>query len=270
MRVFDVHTHIYPEAIAERAVSALGKFYDFVPEGLGTYDDLVDIYEGMKPDGFLILCVATNSHQVEKVNDFVAEKLNKARAAGFEAHGFMGMHQDHPDKLGECERCAALGFDGLKIHPDIQGVNITDERFYPVYEWLEKNGKAVYFHMGDNRPQYLFSKPAQLAQVAADFPHLRIGAAHMGGYMETADACAPLAELKNIWYDLSSTMWYRPSEHTDRLIRLFGVEKIMFGTDYPVKRLPDELGRFMKLDLDASEREKILWDNALTFLQCKL
>ena len=39
MKIFDIHTHIYPDAIAERAVTALGKFYDFVPQGKGTYAD---------------------------------------------------------------------------------------------------------------------------------------------------------------------------------------------------------------------------------------
>ena len=36
-KVFDIHTHTYPEAIAEKAVANLGKFYNFVPEGKGTY-----------------------------------------------------------------------------------------------------------------------------------------------------------------------------------------------------------------------------------------
>lgn len=39
-KVFDIHTHTYPEAIAERAVENLGRFYNFVPEGKGTYADL--------------------------------------------------------------------------------------------------------------------------------------------------------------------------------------------------------------------------------------
>ena len=41
MKVFDIHTHTYPEAIAEKAVVNLGNFYNFVPEGKGTYNDLV-------------------------------------------------------------------------------------------------------------------------------------------------------------------------------------------------------------------------------------
>ena len=32
-KIFDIHTHTYPEALAEKAVRNLGAFYDFVPEG---------------------------------------------------------------------------------------------------------------------------------------------------------------------------------------------------------------------------------------------
>ena len=37
-KIFDVHTHTYPEKIAAKAVKNLGEFYDFVPEGDGTYE----------------------------------------------------------------------------------------------------------------------------------------------------------------------------------------------------------------------------------------
>ena len=36
-RLFDFHTHIYPDAIADKAVAALNKFYEFECECGGTY-----------------------------------------------------------------------------------------------------------------------------------------------------------------------------------------------------------------------------------------
>ena len=53
-KIFDVHTHTYPEAIAEKAVTALGKFYDFVPEGKGIYRELEQIGTEAKVSGFLL------------------------------------------------------------------------------------------------------------------------------------------------------------------------------------------------------------------------
>ncbi len=262
-RVMDAHTHIYPERIAERAVDALGKFYDFVPEGDGTYGDLLK----QGADGFILLCVATNPGQVTKVNDYVAEKLTEARRNGIEAHAFAGIHQDFADKTAELERCRRLGFEGVKIHPDIQGVHITDPRFCEVYEWLNDRKMAITFHVGDDRPEYPFSKPAEVLIIAEKYPDLRICASHMGGYKEDDRSCALLAGVPNVFVDISSSLWHMTPERAEYLVRLFGDDKVMFGTDYPVKRMEGELERFEKLRLPSSSLQKIFWDNAQRFLK---
>ena len=41
-KIFDIHTHTYPEAIAEKAVTSLNAFYEFVSEGKGTYAELAE------------------------------------------------------------------------------------------------------------------------------------------------------------------------------------------------------------------------------------
>ena len=92
MKIFDVHTHVYPDKIAERAVDALGKFYDFVPEGDGTYGNMTDNDRKCGVNGFLLLCVATNAHQIRRVNESVAAAMERGGADGFEAYAFGGIH----------------------------------------------------------------------------------------------------------------------------------------------------------------------------------
>ena len=65
-RIFDIHTHTYPEAISDRAVVNLGNFYNFVPEGKGTYAELSSLAPENGVEGFLLFSVATNAHQVER------------------------------------------------------------------------------------------------------------------------------------------------------------------------------------------------------------
>ena len=127
-KIFDVHTHTYPEAIAEKAVTALGKFYNFVPEGKGIYRELEQIGADAHISGFLLFSVATNAHQVQKVNDGIAAQVRQSRAAGFSTVGFAGIHQDYPDFASELDRITEMGLRGVKIHPDIQGINIDDPR----------------------------------------------------------------------------------------------------------------------------------------------
>ncbi len=57
-----------------------------------------------------------------------------------------------------------------------------------------------------------------------------------------------------------------PREKAVDLIRTFGTERVMFGSDYPVVSPKDEIERFLSLDLSEQEREDILYNNAKRFL----
>ncbi|MBQ4043758.1 MAG: amidohydrolase family protein [Clostridia bacterium] len=265
MKVFDIHTHTYPEAIAEKAVTSLGKFYDFVPEGKGTYADLEESASACDVRGFLLFSVATNAHQVEKVNSSIAALVQKSRENGYLTAGFAGMYQDFPDFEGEINRAASLGLQGVKIHPDIQGIDIDDPKLLPLYEILEGR-MPVYFHMGDNRPQYRFSEPKKLRRVLTMFPKLQVVAAHLGGYKATDEAIEYLAGHENVWYDTSSALWYLSTEEATRIIGKLGHEKVMFGSDYPVMYPASDFARFMKIPMTEGQREDILWNNAVRFL----
>lgn len=268
-KVFDVHTHTYPEAIAEKACINLGKFYGFTVLGKGTYADLESQAADNNVGGYLLFSVATNAHQVEKVNTSIASLAELSRSHGFKTVGFAGMHQDFPDFEGEINRCLEIGLKGVKIHPDIQGVDIDDSKLLPLYEILQAKNLPLYLHMGDNRPQYRFSEARKLVHVLDSFPHLRVVAAHLGGYRALDEAEELLAGRDNVMYDTSSALWVISPEYAAELIRKYGVENVMFGTDYPVVNTKEELERFFKIKLTEKEREDILWNNAIRFLEIK-
>ena len=47
MAVVDVHTHIYPDKIAQKATESVGVFYDIPMEAeLGTVSRLIELREG--------------------------------------------------------------------------------------------------------------------------------------------------------------------------------------------------------------------------------
>ncbi len=265
-KVFDIHTHTYPEAIAEKACINLGKFYEFVCEGQGTYAHLESQAKENNVGGYLLFSVATNAHQVEKVNTSIAALAELSRTRGFKSVGFAGMHQDFKDFEGEVRRCVSLGLQGVKIHPDIQGVDINDRRLLPLYDILQSMDLPLYLHMGDYRPQYQFSATEKLVDVLNNFPRLRVVAAHLGGYSVWETAVPALAGRENVMYDTSSALWVLSPEKAGEIIGKFGAEKVMFGTDYPVKNTKEELDRFFAIKLSEKEREDILWNNAIRFL----
>ncbi len=265
-RVIDAHVHIYPEVIAERACENLGKFYNFPIEGQGTEPDLFATCREAGITGFVLLTVATNAHQVQKVNDIVAQRLRESRAEGFEAYAFAGMHQDFEDPASEVKRAKEMSLSGIKIHPDIQEIDINDKRLYPLYEAMEQEDMILFMHMGDDRPQYRYSEPNKLRKLLTDFPHLRTVAAHYGGYRAWEEAERELYGHDHVWYDCSSALWDMTPERAVYLTRACGSDRVLYGTDYPVKSQKNYRELFEKLALTEKEKEDILYNNAKRLL----
>ncbi|MBQ7324898.1 MAG: amidohydrolase family protein [Clostridia bacterium] len=264
-RIFDMHTHVYPDAIAPKAVGALNQFYSFTAKCSGTVEGLFQSCRDADVYGFALLGVATNPQQVEHVNAAVLRNASAARTEGFRAVAFIGMHQDYPHMEAEIERAKLLGAKGVKIHPDIQKVDIDDPRLCKLYALLSEADLPVYFHMGDHRADYRYSSPDKLVKVARAFPKVRFIAAHLGAY-RAWDESDQLIGLPNVWFDTSSVLWSLPTPRALELIRSFGVDRIFFGTDYPVTTASEELTRFFRLPLLEEERRAILWENAVRFL----
>ncbi|MBE6569314.1 MAG: amidohydrolase [Ruminococcaceae bacterium] len=264
-KIFDIHTHTYPEKIADKATVNLGNFYNFRVEGKGTYAHLESQAEANGVHGYLLFSVATNAHQVSKVNDSIASLAEYSRSKGFLTVGFAGMHQDFEDFEGELNRAWDIGLRGVKLHPDIQGVDADDARLFPLYELME--GKMpLYLHVGDNRPEYRFSEAKKIVRILENFPKLEVVAAHLGGYKAWDDALTYLAGRERVWYDTSSAVWAMTPEYAGMLIGKLGAENIMFGTDYPVMNTAEEVERFLRIDLTDDQREDIFWNNAIRFL----
>lgn len=267
-KIIDAHTHTYPESVAEKAAVSLGNFYNFEVKGKGTYEDLEQQAASEGICGFFLLSVATNAGQVTHINDFTAATAALSRSHGFETVGFACMHQDFHDVEAEIMRCIQLGLCGIKIHPDIQRMDIGSAPMYRLCEQIEGR-MPLFLHMGDNRPDYRYSEPQKLAHLAERFPRLKITAAHFGGYQSWDSAQRYLFGRPNIWYDLSSSLWAMSPEKALGLIRACGSDRVMFGTDYPVMGSAEYLSLFMKIDLSETQRQDILYNNALRFLKAK-
>lgn len=264
-RIFDSHTHVYPEALAAKATARLGTFYHFQVAGKGTYDALEAEAAESGTCGFLLFCVATNAHQVVHVNDSVAHLASLSRKNGFETVGFAAMHQDFSDFEGELKRCRAMGLTGVKLHPDIQGVNADDPKLLPLYALMQEMDLTLYLHVGDDRAEYRFSSSERTAHVARMFPRLKIVAAHLGGY-RAWDRSDRLFGLDNMFFDCSSTLAELPADRAVRLMEQCGFDRILYGTDYPVMHLKDYLSLFLALPLTETQRENILYRNAKRLL----
>ncbi|MCQ2427511.1 MAG: amidohydrolase family protein [Clostridia bacterium] len=265
-KLFDIHTHIWPDRLAPAACRNLGAFYNFPIEGEGTVSDLTESSLKNGVSGVLMLSVATNAKQVPAVNAGAAAAVDAMREAGLNAYAFAGFHQDCVNADEIVENAVSLGLSGFKLHPDIQGADIDDERFFPLYRECESRGLPLYFHMGDCRPQYRFSEIRRLIRIKEKFPALVTVAAHLGSYTAWEDSYM-LKDIPNTLYDTSSALWAMSAGRAGELIHMLGVSRCMFGTDYPVKTADTEIALFEALELTDEERRRIAYDNAAAFLK---
>jgi len=271
MRILDSHAHIFPERIAPAAVRATEEFYSNIrtketepppasERGSGTVDDLLARCARAGVTGAVVFSAATLPRQVESINDFIAASCREHP----ELIGAGTMHAGYPDMDRETERMKALGLRGAKIHPDIQGFDLDDERLLPFYDRLRAEGMFVIAHTGDYR--YDRSAPRRLARVARLFPELRLVGAHFGGWSQWEEARECLAGLPNVYVDTSSTLNYGNREAAIKGFAAFDPTHIFFGSDYPMGDPGAELERLRSLGLGEETLRGVLGENLARFL----
>lgn len=253
-RVADVHAHIYPGKIAEKATASVGDFYHTSMETVGLPHVLAQKGGVAGIDRFLVCSVATKVAQVRSINEFIARKC--AEYPSFT--GLAAWHQDIEDIEGELEDIEAKGLKGIKLHPDFQEFYIDDEKMIPFYRAAHRRKLPILFHMGDYRTD--FSSPRRLMNVLEKLPELTCIAAHLGGYTEWEAAKKELSGT-NVYVDTSSSLFALTKEQARESIEHFGVKHTMFGTDFPMWEPAGELNRFFALELSEEENRAILYDN---------
>lgn len=260
-KIIDFHTHIWPDAIALRAATSIGNYYSIPIEGDGTGDMLTShVPEGWDVR-FVISSATLKPKNAQKGNDFLLEcAKNDSRFIPFSS-----VHPDMGDLecAKELERTKTLGAKGIKLHPDFQHIFIDGENMNEIYRCCSELDLPILFHVGDRNTEY--TTPVRLYRIMDKFPKLKVVAAHMGGYSVWEEAEKHLIGT-NIFMDSSETFQYMPVEKVYELIKRHGVDKVFFGSDFPVRCTDTEFADFEKLPFTAEEKEQMYHLNAEKFL----
>ncbi len=261
-KITDAHTHIFPAKIALKAAANIGHFYDDSVRmwGDGTAQMLMENSKRAGVTRCFVHSVATVSAQVEKINDFIARSVEES---GGLFTGFATMHPDFADISAELDRAKEMGLAGVKIHPDMQNFCIDEPKSLRMLEKIAAKNLPVIAHTGDGR--FNFSNPNRVARVKREIPQLTLCAAHLGGYTCWDEVEGELGGL-GLYTDCSSVFFAMDGERAVRLIRFFGADRVMFGSDYPMWDARPELKRLLRLPLTDTEKRDILNETAERFI----
>ena len=267
--IIDVHTHIFPDNIATRAVSTLAKAANIDPNTDGTATDTLRVMDDAGVDKAVLVSVATKREQMRTINDFLKTK---------ECDRFIPFGAIYPAfddgcamMLEELDYIAHLGFKGIKMHPEYQAFYPDDEKLTPFYELCAHYGMVITFHAGADigfKPPY-HGTPERFSALAKAFPKLKIICAHFGGWKRWDEVLEHLSGCENVYYDTAFCSSFLDCDTASRLISKKGAENIMLGSDLPWETPSESIQFIDSLKINSSAKELILEKNAQRIILSK-
>ena len=264
MRV-DVHTHVWPDRIADAVAENMESELGFAPIAANTVAGIKAHMRDSGVDKSIVLGVAARADQVRRANDWLISIADEMLVP------FGAVHPDLADKAGEIRHLRENGVKGIKMHPVINGFYPDDPQWFPVYEELgDDMTLAIHAgrlpHQGDDAP--LYAAPERIRNIAQRFPRLKIIALHLGGFYMLDEAERVLLGHENILVDTTWPPSIRElnAPTLNAIIRKHGAHKVCFGTDYPLVDMGAESEYLASLPLTSDQVEGILGENARRFI----
>lgn len=259
-KTVDFHAHAFADKIAEKAARNLEQYYDMPLVSTGHFNTLLERASNAGIDKLVVHATATKASQVETVNDYVHSLVSQYPDT---LVGFGTIHPDYENYKSELKRVKELGLRGIKLHADFQNFYLDAKEMLPIYEEIIKLDLPILFHMGDRN--FDRTSPRRLAWLLDKYPEMTAIGAHLGGVFMWDESIEYLVG-KNLYMDTSSTLHELEPEKFMYIVRTHGIDKILFGTDYPLSDYELEHEHFKSLDFTDEELAKILGENAYKLL----
>ena len=280
--IIDFHTHTFPDKIAAAAIEKLSGLSHTKPFSDGTAGGLAASAKNAGIDLSVVLPVATSTKQVPSINDYAAKTNETTETTGLLSLGCI--HPDYPQWKEELSRIISLGLKGIKLHPVYQDVDFDDPRYLRILERAGELGLVVVTHAGFDigYPGVERCTPEMVLNALKQVGEVKLVLAHMGSWRQW-DKVEELLVGQSVWLDTAFSLgempaledgYYSPEElpmlgEPDflRLIRKFGSDRVLFGTDSPWSDQKESLDLIRALPLEDSEKDAILGGNACKLLQ---
>jgi predicted TIM-barrel fold metal-dependent hydrolase len=150
---------------------------------------------------------------------------------------------------------------GLKVHPTLSNLKLTDKRFYPYFEMAVRLSLPIQVHTeNDGRSDVKY-----VGKMASVFPELKFVMAHMGMNSDNTEAISMINRFPNLYGDTCIVK----HENAIKAIIECGPGKILFGTDSIVNGI-DTYERYLPLieriieTFSEEDASKVLWKNSMT------
>lgn len=278
--IIDFHAHTFPEQIAKRAIAKLSESAHIKNYLDGTLDALKLSLQDADIDYAVLLPVATKPAQQADINKAAVLTNEHFRETGILSFG--GIHPDNENYRQIIRELVAHDVRGIKLHPVFQQTNFDDIRYLRIMECACENGLIILIHAGLDAsfPEQTFAAPYRIRNALEQIQPDKLVLAHMGGWNlwdEAEELLAPYHVYLDTAYSLSPLRsntgaptddHYTPlsSEQFLRMVKTFGTDHILFGSDSPWTDLKESLSLIRESGLSDSDIDDILGNNAAKLL----
>ena len=177
--------------------------------------------------------------------------------------GYCAINPHYPEEAAEeLVRCfeSGRGFVGLKLHCGLHEVQLEHPGYDRALAYADEHALPVLVHAGGKD---------DWGGVAAKYPRASFiiahGCAWNGFDAESRELYGAARYIDNLYVDVAGSAAFRGAMRA--LINLVGVDKVLYGSDFPMFDLAFEVGRVARSPISVTERAAVLHGNAARLFQ---
>lgn len=170
-----------------------------------------------------------------------------------------------------CQAIEDYSLDGIKLHPNNSGTAVDSDYNGEIFAFAEQKKIPVAIHSYPNTEDDVCTAK-RIVEIAEKYPDLKLIVSHMGGFQW--ERLLPL----NCYVDMSAILpdYVRTYgiEKTNAILRAFGVDRLLFATDYPDNRYLQPIEIYDRyydilnlMDFTPDEAERIAYKNIKEMLK---
>lgn len=265
--IVDFHTHLFPDKIAAKTIGMLAERSGMIPFADGTVDKLLQEMEEGDVNLSVVLPVVTKPEQFASITQFACGLNERFGKGEHRILSFGGVHPYSSSYKEELRELKQLGFRGIKLHPDYQGVFIDDMAYKRVIEEASKLDFIIVVHAGVDvgLPEPVHCPPEQMLSVIREVQPPKLVLAHLGGW-KCWEQVEELLAGENVWMDTAVAFGICPDEQFKRIIEKHGFHRILFATDSPWTGQKESVDYLKNMGLSQEAEDAILYQNAIKLL----
>ncbi len=259
--IVDIHTHAFPDAIADRAMARLQEEGHFQAALDGHIATLLRSMEEAGIDRSVVVSIATKPDQFGPILRW-SEEIRSERLIPFPS-----IHPADREALAHIDAIADAGFKGIKLHPYYQDFTIDDPAMDPLYRRMAERGLRLVAHTGFDIafPRRRIADPRRIRRVVDRHPDLIFIATHLGAWADWSETRRWLIG-RPIYLEVSFALPYMTPELAVSMLTEHPADYLLFGTDSPWISQAETLAQVRALGLPADREAALLGGNAVRLL----